>query len=189
MKFWLRYVRYCTIGFFIALLSVIPVRLLVAHNQAPLPQAIFVLGGDPHREKAAAQLAKHYPKLEVWISTGEMPAVSRRIFDAIGIPDQRVHRDYQATDTLTNFTTHTSLLPQHRIQHVYLITSDFHMRRARAIATIVFGSRGIAVTPIAVSSTKSQEPDLQILRDVARSGLWLITGKTGSSLSKHFERL
>ncbi|AHJ30109.1 hypothetical protein NSP_38060 [Nodularia spumigena CCY9414] len=28
----------------------------------------------------------------------------------------------------------------------YLITSDYHMMRARAIATIVFGIQGIAVT-------------------------------------------
>ncbi len=30
----------------------------------------------------------------------------------------------------------------------YLITSDYHMMRARAIATVVFGIQGIAVTPL-----------------------------------------
>ena len=63
---------------------------------------------------------------------------------------------------------HTSL---HKI---YLITSDYHMRRtkaiativlgrrrARAIASIVLGSRGIAVTPLAVSSRARQVKILQ----------------------------
>jgi len=66
-------------------------------------------------------------------------------------------------------------------QHVLLVTSDYHMDRALAIGSIVLGSRKIAMTPIRVNSnTKITEPNWKTLRDVTRSVVWLVTGKTGA---------
>ncbi|NJL19669.1 MAG: YdcF family protein, partial [Leptolyngbyaceae cyanobacterium SM1_3_5] len=79
----LKFLQWAVIGSAAVLASVlllIAVRLSIAANQAPQPQAILTLGGDPNREKAAAQLAKHYPSLEVWVSTGETPQTSTQIF-------------------------------------------------------------------------------------------------------------
>lgn len=165
------------------LLSIIPVRLAIASSQAPHPQAILTLGGSPDREEFTAQFAKHYPSLDIWVSSGIAPEKARAIFRASGIPDSKVHLDYRAVDTVTNFTTLVADFKRLCIQHVYLITSDFHMPRSQAIATIVFGSQGITFTPVSIPSQASVESQLHILRDIGRSLLWLVTGRTGASLN------
>jgi uncharacterized SAM-binding protein YcdF (DUF218 family) len=169
------------------LLSVIPVRLAIAQAQAPRPQAVLVLGGEPAREQAAAQLARAYPDLEVWVSTGEPVEKSEAIFRAAQVDRQRVHLDFQATDTVTNFTTLIPAFQQRRIQHVYLVTADFHMPRAKAIATLVLGSQGITFTPVATPSDRPPETQMRTLRDSGRSLLWIFTGRTGASLEEREE--
>ncbi|MEH2424115.1 MAG: YdcF family protein [Nostoc sp.] len=164
------------------MLLFIPVRLAIAHHQAPQPQAILVLGGGEDREEFAAQFAKFHPTLKIWVSSGSPPNKSRAIFQDAGIADSRVYLDYRATDTVTNFTTLVKVFQQQQIQHLFLITSDYHMPRAKAIATLVLGSQGIAFTPFAVPSNRTQESLLHIIRDIVRSLLWIVTGHTGASL-------
>jgi len=167
----------------IAMVTYIPMRLTIAAYQAPSPQAILTLGGRPAREAFTAEFAAIHPDLEIWVSSGMRPNEARSLFQGAGIAEARVHLDYRAVDTVTNFTTLVDDLEQRHIHHIYLITSDYHMSRAIAIATIVLGSRGIAFTPIAVPSWKAPESSLHIARDVARSLVWMATGKTGASLN------
>ncbi|WP_246559721.1 YdcF family protein [Leptothoe kymatousa] len=147
-----------------------------------MPQAILVLGGGHQRERAAAKLATHQPGLEVWLSSGLLPPQAKKIFLTENISLSRVHLDYRATDTVTNFTTLVAELEDKEIHHVYLVTSDFHMRRSTAIAFWILGSHGIAYTPVPVKSNEQPEPIHKTLRDITRSWLWLLTGRTGSSL-------
>jgi uncharacterized SAM-binding protein YcdF (DUF218 family) len=167
----------------VCLLSYIPMRLAIAKQSAPHPEMILVLGGGPDREQLAARLAQDHPNLEVWISTGSSEAA--QIFQRAGIDQSRVHFDCRATDTVTNFTTSVDTLKQRGIQHVYVVSSSFHMPRSQVIATIVFGSQGIAFTPVAVA-TPNFEPEskVRIVRDLGRSMLWLATGRTGASLNR-----
>jgi uncharacterized SAM-binding protein YcdF (DUF218 family) len=65
---------------------------------------------------------------------------------------------------------------------IYLITSDFHMARANAIAFFVLGSHGITFTSVSVTSNHSPESWLVILRDTSRALFWIITGHNGASL-------
>lgn len=148
------------------------------------PDAIFVLGGSAQREEFAAQFAQEHPHLPIWISTGSPPDYAHQIFSTEHISLDRVHLDYQAVDTVTNFTTLVDDFAQLGIRHVYLITSDYHMRRAQTIGTIVFGSHGIEVTPIPVATNQPEEPIEKVVRDGGRSLLWLTTGRTGASLKK-----
>jgi uncharacterized SAM-binding protein YcdF (DUF218 family) len=161
----------------------IPARLAIAAYQNPVPQAILTLGGRSAREAFTAQWAAIHPNLEVWISSGLRPNEARPIFQGEGVSEARVHLDYRAVDTVTNFTTLVSDLEQHHIHHIYLITSDYHMPRAIAIATVVLGSHGITFTPIAVPSEKAPESKLRVARDVVRSFVWIAIGKTGASLN------
>jgi uncharacterized SAM-binding protein YcdF (DUF218 family) len=179
--------KYCAIGLIsmvLILASMIPLRLAVARYQAPIPQAILVLGGNRNREEAAAYLARHHPELEIWVSSGELPDDARSIFQNTGVSLDRLHLDYRATDTVTNFTTLVPEFKQHQIQHVFLVTSDFHMPRAQTIATLVLGSQGITFTPIAVPSTEPQESVARIVRDSGRSVLWIVTGRTGAGVGQ-----
>lgn len=169
-------------GLIIATVSYIPVRIAIARWQAPQPQAILTLGGRPARETFTAEFARLHPELKVWVSSGLLPQHSRPIFRDQGISDDRVNLDYRALDTVTNFTTLVKDLERQNIHHIYLITSDYHMTRAEAIATIVLGSHGIAFTTISVPSGKPPESHLHVARDVARSVVWLFTGYTGAEL-------
>lgn len=168
---------------FISVVLAVRFRLIVATHKVPYPQAILVLGGDGRRELAAAKLAAQQPTLEIWVSSGLLPTQATEIFLAEEVSLSRVNLDYGATDTVTNFTTLVTTLQARDVQHIYLITSDFHMRRSKAIAFWILGSRGIAHTPVSVPSIKTVEPYYKMWRDIARSWLWLLTGHTGSSIN------
>ncbi|MEA5536597.1 YdcF family protein [Crocosphaera sp. XPORK-15E] len=146
------------------------------------PEAIFVLGGHEDRERFAAQLALKHPNLPIWVSSGSPEGYATKIFTKAGVNSDRLHLDYHAKDTVTNFTTLVKELKSQGIDSVYLITSDNHMNRARVIGEIVFGSQGIVLKPISVPSHGSPESLEKIVRDGGRSLLWLLTGKTGENL-------
>ncbi|MGC1309755.1 MAG: YdcF family protein [Phormidesmis sp.] len=178
-------VRYAVLGLLLAITLYfvsMPIKLAIARQQAPVPQAIFTLGGGSDREQFTANFARQHPELDIWISTGVSPQLATDIFREAGIPISRLHLDYRAVDTVTNFTTMVQVFQQQKIQHVYLLTSDFHMKRAQAIAFLVLGSRGIAYTPISAPSGQPLESRLRVLRDRLRAILWLATGKTGAGI-------
>lgn len=151
------------------------------------PQAILMLGGSSsalERESFTAEFALQHPDLPIWISSGDPNQdYVLSLFDEAGVDRDRLYLDYQAVDTVTNFTTLVNELKAQGITSVYLITSDYHMRRARVIGEIVFGSRGIDFKPIAVPTDRPPEPLEKVVRDGARAMLWVATGRTGSSLS------
>ncbi|MGK7872378.1 MAG: YdcF family protein [Xenococcaceae cyanobacterium] len=173
---------------FISLLPVVAVSLWFGYKQIESylaePEAVFVLGGHEEREHFAAKLAQQYPDLPIWVSSGSPKGYAQRIFAKTGIESDRLHLDYQAIDTVTNFTTLVDELQAQGIGSVYLITSENHMRRARVIGEIVFGSRGIIIKPISVPSEYPPEPIEKCLRDGARALLWLATGDTGETLMR-----
>ena len=169
-------------------LSAIVVSLWFGYKQVKsslvLPEALFVLGGHEEREHFAAQLAKKYPHLPIWVSSGSPQDYAQRIFAKAGIKDDRLHLDYQASDTVTNFTSLVDELKAQGIDSVYLITSENHMPRAMIIGEIVFGSRGIMLKPLSVPSDCPPESIQKSLRDGARAILWLTTGHTGATITR-----
>lgn len=150
------------------------------------PQAILVLGGAPERENFAADFARQHPNLPIWISSGSNIEYTEDVFSKAGVSFDRLHLDRTAVDTVTNFTTLVDELKAKGITSVYLVTSDTHMGRASLVGEIVFGSRGILLKPISVPSTRQSEPWQKTARDGARALLWVATGHTGSTLSRHF---
>lgn len=155
--------------------------MLSYHSPA---EAVLVLGGHETREKFAADLAKDNPNLHIWISSGSPSGYVKEIFNHRGVTSDRLHLDYQAQDTVTNFTTIVEELKARDIDSVYLITSHNHMTRARIIGEIVLGSEGIIIKPLIVPSRSPSEPISKSLRDSARAVFWLMTGETGSELDK-----
>jgi uncharacterized SAM-binding protein YcdF (DUF218 family) len=143
------------------------------------PQVIFVLGGEEERELFAAKFAHTHPNLPVWISGGAPQGYAKRVFKKAGVSTENLHLDYHAIDTVTNFTTLVDRFEAKGITSVYLVTSDDHMQRARAIGEIVFGSRGIKVKPVTFNSDRPSEPIQKTVRDSFRSLLWLTTGYAG----------
>lgn len=152
------------------------------------PNAILVLGGDPQREDFAAKFAHEHPDLPIWISSGSNQEYTEGVFSDAGVDFKRLNIDRTAEDTVTNFTTLADELRSRGISGVYLITSDYHMRRARIIGEIVFGSRDIAIRPVSVPSHHYPESLLKSVRDGARAILWLTTGHTGATLNHQFSK-
>jgi uncharacterized SAM-binding protein YcdF (DUF218 family) len=144
------------------------------------PQAIFVLGGEEEREIFAAKFAHTHPNLPVWISGGAPPEYAKRVFKKAGVSANNLHLDYQAIDTVTNFTTLVDRFKSKGITSVYLVTSDDHIQRARVIGEVVFGSRGIKIKPVTFTSNRPSEPIQKTVRDGFRSLLWFTTGYAGS---------
>lgn len=168
------------------LMPVLAVSLLYGYQQLESyfvqPEAIFVLGGAEERELFAAKFAQQHSGLPIWVSSGSPEWYTRRVFAKAEINRDRLHTDHQAVDTVTNFTSLVDELQARGIDSVYLITSDYHMRRARVIGEIVFGSRGIVLKPVPVPSGNSSEPIEKAIRDGVRAILWVTTGHTGASL-------
>ncbi|MGF1540252.1 MAG: YdcF family protein [Pleurocapsa sp.] len=152
------------------------------------PQAVLVLGGHEERERYAAKLGRQYRELPIWVSSGSPQDYAKKIFLKEGISGDRLHLDYRARDTVTNFTTLVDELKAQGINSVYLITSENHMTRAKIIGEIVFGSRGIVFQPISVPSKNPPEPIEKSLRDGVRSILWLVTGHTGVILVHSWQK-
>jgi uncharacterized SAM-binding protein YcdF (DUF218 family) len=183
------------LGMFIAtglivLIGIIPLRLAITLNRVSTPEAVLVLGGNSDRMKFAAQFWQSHPQLDIWVSDYRSNFVfNRSVFQKAGVPQQQIHYDFCPTDTVTNFTCLVKTFAEQDIQHLYLITSDYHMTRARAIATLVLGSRGIVVTPVAVTSKNGQlESLLRVIRDCIRSLCWIVTRQTGASFNLRIAR-
>jgi uncharacterized SAM-binding protein YcdF (DUF218 family) len=184
---WLRLRRCINSGkiwFFMVLLIICYFGFHQLKNYWEQPQALFVLGGDVERELFAADFAKKHPQLPIWVSSGSNPEYAEWVFSEAGINRNRLHLDYKAIDTVTNFTTLVNELKSQGINSVYLITSDDHMMRARIVGEIVLGSRGISFKAIPVPSGRSPEPIEKVIRDGARAILWLTTGYTGANFGK-----
>ncbi|MGD1713424.1 YdcF family protein [Dapis sp. BLCC M172] len=150
------------------------------------PQALLVLGGAIEREVFAAEFAQQHPHLDIWVSSGTNPEYAEWLFSQAGISQTRLHLDYDAVDTVTNFTTIVDKLKSQGITSVYLVTSDDHMRRATVIGQIILGSRGISFKPLPVPSGRSPEPIEKVIRDGIRGIVWLTTGYTGANFLHQF---
>lgn len=162
----------------LALVGFLPVSIAIAHFFAPQPQAIFTLGGDLSREIFTARFAQLHPNLEIWVSSGSPDDSTGWAFGIARISPTRLHIDRRAVDTVTNFTSLVADFKSRHFQHLYLITADYHMHRAKAIAYIIFGSQGIAFTPISIPTDKPTESWLRTVRDIFRALLWIFTRHT-----------
>lgn len=146
------------------------------------PDAILVLGGAEERERFAAEFGHQNPDLPIWVSSGSNRDYAEWIFTEAGISGDRLHLDYRAVDTVTNFTTLVEDFKTAGFDSIYVITSDYHMRRAWVIGQIVMGSQGIQCRNVAVQSERTAEPFRKVFRDGVRSLLWVTTGHSGTTL-------
>ncbi len=149
-------------------------------------KAILILGGAPNREIYGAEFALKHPEMRIWVSSGSPKEYSEEVFAKAGIGSDRYVLDYRATDTVTNFTTLVDEFKSRQITDVYVITDSFHMPRAQVVGSVVFGSRGIKMHPVAIPPELGYHPDERYkekevakksVRDGARSVLWIFTGE------------
>lgn len=168
------------------MLLVLPLLTWVGYKEVQTqlvePEAVLVLGGSTkrlEREKFTAEFARKHPNLPILISGGSPKKTTESVFAKAGVDTKRLFFDYDAVDTVTNFTTIVDDLEKRGIKSVYLITSDYHMRRASVIGDIVLGSKGIVFKTISVPSDGKSESIGKTFRDGVRAILWVTIGYTG----------
>lgn len=170
------------IALILIFIAYFPLRIAMARWHMAKPDAILVLAGDAARFPFSARLAQDHPNMEIWYSVGAAGITEVEKHVKAGLLKNPAHCIGGAVDTVTNFTSIVDHLERADVRHVWLVTSDYHMRRASRIATVVLGSRGIAFTPATVSSSDKPESWWHATRDYMRALGWFLTGHTGASL-------
>ena len=142
-----------------------------------LPELVFVLGGDIDREIAGMEIAKQLD-LPLLISGGSNPEYSNWLIENKGMSSYLIRKDYRAVDTFTNFTSLIDELKEEDVTHLLLITSDYHINRAKPVGEIIAGSRGIKITSVSIPCTSKciRESNNKRNIDIIRSIAWVITG-------------
>jgi len=112
------------------------------------------------------------------VSGGSNPEYATWEFRREGLDPGQVLLDYRAHDTLSNFTSVADDLKRSKVRSVLLVTSSDHMPRALLVGRIVAGSRGIGLTPVAVSCGQHCIPERKgkVWVDGLRAALWVLTG-------------
>ena len=137
---------------------------------------ILELGGNIERMETALEMARLHPETILIVSSeGSPDAVMGRVNND-QLSWQRVLLDYNAWDTVTNFTKTVDLVRSYRARRVYVVTDEFHMKRSMAIARGVYFLSGVELVPVPRPSAKKSE-DPQLVRwDRFRAWLWRFTG-------------
>lgn len=108
----------------------------------------------------------------------DVPAACRAAGGAAAA-SERIAVDTQAVDTVSNFTTLAPLLYGTMVEHVLVLTSGWHAKRAAHVAQVVLGDAcGIAFTiaELPCSAKVPNESLLKCLRDELRAHAWLAIG-------------
>ena len=136
---------------------------------------ILHLGGGMDRADKCVQLANIYPDAMILVSSeGGDPL---KYYTDRGVDPSRVFLDYDAWDTVTNFThTFERVKKQFRAQLVFVVTHDFHMKRSMRIADAVYWMRGIKAVPAPSGGPDREEPENYVRDDTIRAWVWRLTG-------------
>jgi hypothetical protein len=145
--------------------------------------AILVLGGSIKREIHVTQFAQTNPDIPIFISQGSAPPCVWLIFERDRASKQNVWLEQCAYSTFTNFTFSGELLKQSDVKKVKVITSASHLPRAKWLAQILLGAKGIAVEMETVEEEGipgNQEFVLKTILDVIRSLIWVLIAQVYS---------
>jgi uncharacterized SAM-binding protein YcdF (DUF218 family) len=141
-----------------------------------MKKLILHLGGRLGRADKCIELAQQFKDATILVSSEGGDVI--KYYTDRGIKSSRVFHDTVAWDTVTNFTgTYKRIKEEFKANEVYVVTDDFHMKRAMLIAEVVYSGRGI--TAIACSAGNSIiriESNNLITGDVIRAWSWRLTG-------------
>mmetsp|Transcript_4771 Transcript_4771/g.6033 ORF Transcript_4771/g.6033 Transcript_4771/m.6033 type:complete len:189 (+) Transcript_4771:285-851(+) len=136
----------------------------------------FVLGGSKRREVAALKTClKKFPGVPIWISGPELTQDCLEICEQEGVDPELLRVDYRAIDTLSNFTTMCQDMYTGGFKKVAIITSRYHMKRARSIAAIIMPEFKLRYVPVGIvyQANEEKETILKVWRDQIRAYLWV----------------
>jgi uncharacterized SAM-binding protein YcdF (DUF218 family) len=139
---------------------------------------ILELGGNAARLYKVIELAEEHTSAEVIVSSEGSPDHVVGLLRGAGINDDRFLLDFNAWDTVTNFTETVKLIKSFKPKNLYVVTDQFHMKRSMAIARAVYFLSGIRIIPSPYMGSEPHAPEnpKYVRDDRFRAWLWRLTG-------------
>ena len=139
---------------------------------------ILHLGGNINRSYKAAEVATNFPLARIVISTEGPINQALDIYKEKGITKDRIDLDFNAWDTVTNFTETKAKINLANPKKLYVVTDEFHMRRAMIIAKICYFDSALELVPCSstYNAPDRKEANSMIRYDAVRTGIWKATG-------------
>lgn len=138
-----------------------------------MKRLILHLGGSVNRGDKVMEVLGRYPEAFVFVSSESGDSV--KWYQDRGVT---IGHDTEAWDTVTNFTyTYDRIKDEYDPDEVIVVTHDWHMPRASAIAKAVYLFRGIKLTFESYKDGSQRDSDRDHLwMDRLRALLWRFTG-------------
>lgn len=153
----LQRIKWILVCFLLCFLAFVFGRKYLVIDESPKPSdVIIVLSGDEGRlEKAADLYHQGYAK-KVLLS--KVDGDGMRLTDAyrLGIPDDAIIRENEATSTYTNALYTKKLVLDAGFKSAIVVSSDYHMRRSKLIFDRVYKDSGVSFTYVA--SKRNETP-------------------------------
>ena len=109
------------------------------HNKTDIPEKADVIimlgGGDKGRMEKAAELY-HEDYADYVIITPESKDIypqSTEFAMELGIPEDAIIEEYEATSTYTNAVESFKIMDEHSFDSALVVTSDYHLKRSKLI--------------------------------------------------------
>ena len=112
-----------------------------------MSKIIIELGGSVHRLNKAIEIYKQNPDALILISSESNPRLCVDMLNKAGIPKDKYIFDFNAWDTVTNFTETYKFIRSKETKKLFIVTDRFHMKRSMTIAKNVYLFTGIDLIP------------------------------------------
>lgn len=152
-----------------------------------MTKIILELGGGIHRLNEAINVYQQHPDACILVSSEYHTELCVQMLQAASVPETNYVFDFNAWDTVTNFTKTYRYIMARNARTIFVVTDRFHMRRAMAIAHIVYLFTGIKLVPC-----ESLEGDLNrtesnslVLISALHAALWKLFGYTLRDATYH----
>lgn len=156
-----------------------------------MSKIIIELGGSPHRLNKAIEVYRQNPDALILISSESDPRLCVDIMNKAGIPKDKYIFDFNAWNTLTNFTETYKFIRSKNTKKLFVVTDRFHMRRSMTIAKNVYLFTGVDLIPCESleGDLNRKESDSQVFEAFVASILWKFTGKVDRNSNSYKTRM
>jgi hypothetical protein len=138
-----------------------------------MAKVILQLGGNVERLNTGIKVLQEHPDAKMIISSELPPEECIKKLKAAKIPKERFIFDYQAWDTITNFTTTLPMIQDIGVGEMYIVSDLFHIPRVKVICETIYSGKNIKIHYVSHGTDNHKEP---IWYDAVRALVWRLTG-------------
>jgi vancomycin permeability regulator SanA len=139
---------------------------------------IIHLGGSVHRLNKAIEVYRQHPGAFIIISSESNTQQCVDKLKVAGIPSSDYVFDFNAWNTITNFTATYNYIRKRGTKTLFVVTDKFHMPRSMAIAKVVYLFTGVKL--VACESLEGdlnrKEKKAQVRGAMISAALWKFFG-------------